>query len=255
MIDTHCHLSYGPLFDQIDAVLQRAQAVGVRHIISIGTRLDDCLRTLDLSRRFAQVSAAVGIHPHYAAEVSDDELERVAAMFSDPDVIAAGEMGLDYHYDFSPRQPQRKAFQRQLAAATASGKPVILHCREAVDDALAILKEAGHVQGVFHCFTGQMDEAIRILDAGYYLGFTGIITFKNTGYLREIVKMVPADRLLIETDAPYLSPEPHRRQKTNEPSLIEYTFRKAAEVRGVSLGELVEQTTANAQRLFSLKLG
>lgn len=254
MIDTHCHLSYAPLLEQIDAVLDRADSAGVRHMLAIGTRLRDCEISRDLASRYPQISCAVGIHPHHAEETSDEELEQVIAMIASESVVAAGEMGLDYHYDFSPRQRQREVFERQLAAAQAAGKPVVLHSRESVDDSLAVLKSAGRVEGVFHCFTGNMGEARRILDAGFYLGFTGIITFKNTGYLREIVQMVPADRLLLETDAPFLAPEPHRRQKNNEPSLIPHTFAKAAEVRGETTERVVEQTTVNAVRLFGLNL-
>ena len=250
MIDTHCHLSYPPLFDRLDDVLAHARAVGVGHLITIGTRLADSLTCRDLAVKYAQISCAVGIHPHHAAETSIADLDQIIAMFADDHVCAAGEMGLDYHYDFSPREQQLTAFERQVAGAKAAGKPVVIHSRESIDDCLAILKSSGTSAGVFHCFTGQVDEARKILDAGFYLGFTGIITFKKSDDLREIVKMVPGDRLLIETDAPYLAPEPFRRQKTNEPSLIVHTFRKAAELRGVSQSDFTAQTSANAARLF-----
>lgn len=250
MIDTHCHLSYPPLYDRLEQLLAGARAAGVRHMITIGTRVADCVTCLELARKYPQISCAVGIHPHHADETSDEELDQVIAMFTDKDVCAAGEMGLDYYYDFSPRQRQQAAFERQVAAAKAAGKPVVIHSRESIDDCLAILKSSGTSAGVFHCFTGSMDEARKILDAGFYLGFTGIITFKNSGDLRDIVRMTPADRLLLETDAPYLAPEPVRRQKNNEPSLIVHTFRKAAEIRRVSQEELIAQTTANAARLF-----
>lgn len=255
MIDTHCHLSYAPLLEQIDAVLQRAAAAGVTRMITIGTRLADCIACRDLASRYPQIHCAVGIHPHHAAEASDEELAQVLAMFTDPLVRAAGEMGLDYHYDFSPRDAQQRVFHRQLDAARAEGaggKPLVLHCREANDTCLDILKEHGGFAGVFHCFTGTMAEARRILDAGYYIGITGIITFKNAAYLREIVRIVPADRLLVETDAPYLAPEPHRRQKNNEPALIAHTYAAIAREREVSLDTLESQTAANASRLFGV---
>lgn len=252
MIDTHCHLSYAPLFDQIDAVLQRAMAAGVTSMITIGTRLGDCITCRDLARRYPQIHCAVGIHPHHAGETNEDELAQVVAMFADPLVCAAGEMGLDYHYDFSPREAQQRVFHRQLDAARAADKPLVLHCREANSICLDILREQGGFRGVYHCFTGTMAEAHRILDAGYYVGITGIVTFKNAGYLREIARMVPANRLLIETDAPYLAPEPLRRQKNNEPALIKHTYALIAQERGVSLSELETQMAENARRLFGL---
>jgi TatD DNase family protein len=221
-------------------------------MITIGTRLEESHISIDLARRYDQVDCAVGIHPHYAAEASLDEHAAVCALFADDHVIACGEMGLDYHYDFSPRDAQRRGFEMQLDAARKTGKPLVLHSRESVDDCLAILRSHGGFRGVFHCFTGTEDEARKILDGGYYLGFTGIITFKNTDYLREIIRFCPADRLLLETDAPYLSPEPMRRQKVNEPSLVRYTYQRAAELRQTALAELIQLVQDNANRLLSL---
>ena len=252
MFDTHCHLSYPALFDNIAGVLQRAAAAGVTRMLTVGTRLADGEKCLALSRQYRHIFSAVGIHPHHAAEAMPEELLRVCSLFTDPLVVAAGEMGLDYHYDFSPRDLQRQFFEQQLQAAVNARKPVILHGRDAIGDCLAILKNFPAVGGVFHCFTGTLPEAREILDAGYYLGFTGVITFKNAQALREIVQFVPADRLIMETDAPYLSPEPMRRQKDNEPALIVHSFRKAAELRKLPLEQLITQTTANALRLFNL---
>lgn len=252
MIDTHCHLSYGPLLEQIEQVIARAGEAGVGHMIAIGTRLNECVVSLELARKYPQITCSLGVHPHHAAECSEEELSQVVGMLGEARVVAAGEMGLDYHYDFAPRAAQLRVFERQIEAARAEGLPLVLHSRESVADCLAILKSHSAARGVFHCFTGTMDEAKHILDAGFHLGFTGIITFKNTQYLRDILAMVPADRLLLETDAPYLAPEPLRRQKNNEPSLIAHTFARAAVVRGVSTEELIATTTANARRLFAL---
>lgn len=252
MIDTHCHLSYPALLNDLEGVLQRAADAGVTRMITIGTKLADCRSSLELAGRYPQVNCAVGVHPHHAEETGEEELAEVIAMFADPRVSAAGEMGLDYHYEFSPREAQRTVFRRQLDGARQAGRPLVLHCREANDECLAILKEHGGFAGVFHCFTGTMDEAKRILDAGYSIGITGIVTFKNAQYLRDIVRIVPADRLLVETDAPYLAPEPQRRQKNNEPSLIRHTYTAIARERAVSVAVLEGQTAANAVRLFGL---
>lgn len=255
MIDTHCHLSYAPLMDQIDAVLERAAAAGVTDMITIGTKLADCITCRDMAGRYRQVHCAVGIHPHHAGEASEEELAHVLAMFADPLVVAAGEMGLDYHYEFSPREAQQRVFRLQLDAARKAGKPLVLHCREANRVCLDILREQGNFRGVYHCFTGTMAEAREILDAGYYIGITGIVTFKNAAYLRDIARMVPADRLLIETDAPYLAPEPQRRQKNNEPALIRHIYALIARERSMSLSDLETQTAANVDRLFGITAG
>jgi TatD DNase family protein len=164
--------------------------------------------------------------------------------------VALGEMGLDYHYDFSPRERQKEIFVAQLELARELGRPVVIHCREATDDCLAILRDYPEVQAVFHCFTGSMVEARQILDAGYWLGFTGVVTFKRSEELREVVKIVPADRLLVETDAPYLAPEPHRRQRVNEPAWVRYTAEVVANVRGMSVAEVDRMTTENTERFY-----
>jgi TatD DNase family protein len=252
MIDSHCHLSYAPLFDQIDQVLARAAAVGVKEMITIATKPSEVARSFELKERFPQIHCAIGIHPHYAGEASAQEISEICRLFADPKACACGEMGLDYHYDFSPRDAQQKVFETQLAAAIPTGKPLVLHCREAIDESLAILRSQPHHPAVFHCFTGTADEARRILSAGYYLGITGVVTFKNTQYLRDIVSFIPADRLLLETDAPYLAPEPLRRQKVNEPSLVAHTFKRVAEIRGVPLQALIDETTRNVHQLFNI---
>lgn len=254
MFDTHCHLSYAPLYDQIDAVLQRAADAGVTRMLTVGTRLTEAKTSLELARRYPHIHCAVGVHPHYAAEATADELAEVCGMFADPLVLAVGEMGLDFHYEFSPRDAQQRVFESQLEAAARVGKPLVLHCREAIDPSLAILRNIPTLPGVFHCFTGTMDEAKRVLDAGYYIGITGVVTFKNADVLRDIARMIPADRLLLETDAPYLAPEPVRRQKNNEPALIAHVFRCVALLRGVSVDQLAAETTANAHKLFAIPL-
>jgi TatD DNase family protein len=253
MIDSHCHLTYQPLAENLDAVLARAAAAGVQQAICIGTRLADSTAGRDLARRYPNIFATAGIHPHHAAEIAAGELEGVCDLLGDPGIVAAGELGLDYHYEFAPRAAQVPVFERLLDAAVQAGKPLVLHCREAIDDSLAILKTRPFLDGVFHCFTGTLEEARRVLDAGYCLGFTGIVTFKNADYLREIAKFVPADRMLVETDAPYLAPEPFRRQKVNEPALVVHVAARIAAVRGVTAAMVEEQTTQNVRRLFRLE--
>lgn len=265
MIDTHCHLADPRLLGQVAAVLGRAHGAGITHLITIGTDLSDSLVCLDLCRRYHDLRCAIGIHPHNAAgsgvshAPSDpasacvpvaDQIQRLRQLAADPAVVGLGEVGLDYHYDFSPRDLQREVFRSQLTAYAGLGKPLVLHVREAVDDALAVLAEFGNPCGVFHCFTGTLHEAQRILARGYYLSFTGVATFKNADPLREVIRQTPPDRLLLETDAPYLTPEPMRKQQTNEPAMLIHTAEMVSRLVGMSLEQLDQTTTANARRLF-----
>jgi len=252
MIDTHCHLADPRLFEQIETVLARAAAAGVTRIISIGTRLADSRRCVELAHRYPQVLAVVGCHPHEAGKVQPHEIQELALLAQDPSVVAVGEMGLDYHYDFASRASQIELLRAQLAVLAPLDKPLVIHCREAIDDCLEILREVGNARGVFHCFTGTPAEARRIVEAGFYISFTGILTFKNPGDLPEIARMVPEDRFFVETDAPWLSPEPLRRQKVNEPALLPHTLARLAAIRGTSIEQLDATTSANAFSCFSL---
>jgi TatD DNase family protein len=192
----------------------------------------------------------VGIHPHEAARVQSDDVEAVRELCGRRPVVALGEMGLDYHYDFSDRASQRRVFEQQAALAARAGLPVVIHCRQAVADTLAVLRASGVARGVFHCFTGSNDEATSIIDAGFLLGFTGIVTFKGSDELRRIAGSIPADRLLLETDAPYLSPEPVRRQRTNEPANVMHTLACVARLRQTDPAALDQAVRANASALF-----
>jgi TatD DNase family protein len=250
VIDSHCHLTYPQLHDRIDAVLEAAAAAGVERLITIGTSIADARVAIALCARYPQVRCAVGLHPHHAAEAGPDDLARLAELEGAAPVLALGEMGLDYHYDFAPRARQREVFLAQLALARRRRRPVVIHCREAVDDALAIMADFPEVPAVFHCFTGTLPEARRIIAAGYYLGFTGIVTFPRSTELREVATWVPADRYLVETDAPYLSPQPVRKVRTCEPAFVMHTARAVAAARGIALEELDRQTTANVARLL-----
>jgi TatD DNase family protein len=254
MIDTHGHLTDPRLLDQIDAVLERAKAAGIGHIITIGTDPDDSADAITLCRMRPNLSCVVGIHPGYCHEVEEAEVQTIARLQFDPAVVAIGEMGLDYHYGTEHKDRQRRFFQAQLDLAQRMGKPAVIHSRESVEDCLAILRDFPKVPAVFHCFTGTIEEGRQILAAGYYLGFTGVVTFKNAEHLRRLAGEMPADRILVETDAPYLSPEPMRKQKVNEPALVIHTAAAVAAARGMSLEALDALTTQNAARLFGRRI-
>jgi TatD DNase family protein len=252
-IDSHLHLA-DPAFDEDrDEVLQRARVAGAAALVCIGESLDAARRAGELARRYPGFCYfTAGVHPHDAARFDADrdivgiraELERGA--------VAVGECGLDYHYDHSPRALQHAAFAAQLALAGEWSRPVVVHTREAEDDTRAMVVEAGRdgVRGVLHCFTGSHQLARAALDVGWFVSFSGIVTFRKWDD-DELVRLVPADRILAESDAPYLAPVPHRGRR-NEPSWVPDTIARLAAARGVSPDLLAEQTTANARRLFGL---
>jgi TatD DNase family protein len=249
MIDTHCHLTDPRLESQLPDVLARAAASGVSGMVTIGTSVADSRRCLEVCKGRSNVRCAVGVHPGYVAEVDEAELPQLREIQCDASVVAIGEVGLDYHYGTEHKAKQFRFFEYQLNLATEMNKPVIVHCREALVDCLPIITRFPKVRAVFHCFTGTLDEAKRILEAGYWLGFTGVVTFKKSDELREAVKITPIDRLLVETDAPYLSPEPVRKQKVNEPALVMHVAEVVARLKGMTVGELDSATTGNLRRL------
>jgi TatD DNase family protein len=249
MIDTHCHLTDERLLGQVDDVVARAAKVGVTKIVTVATDLEDSKASIAVCEGRAAVRCSVGVHPAYVANEVEDAVGQVATLLDNPSVVAIGETGLDYHWD-SPRDRQRTFFLQQLELAQRAQRPVIIHCREAVDDTLAVMRDFSIKRAVFHCFTGTESEATRIVDAGYWLGFTGVITFKKSDEQRRAVLATPIDRLLVETDAPYLSPEPHRNQKVNEPSLVIHTARQVAQLKGVGYDEIDAITTRNAEAFY-----
>jgi TatD DNase family protein len=192
----------------------------------------------------------VGVHPNEVAQNDLDQLTLLRGLQSAEEVLALGEIGLDYHYGLEQRERQHRAFEMQLQIALDCGKPIVIHCRDAHEDCLAILRDFPSVRGVFHCFTGTAPQAQEILDAGYWLGYTGPITFKKSDALREAVRLTPLDRLLVETDAPYLTPEPMRKQKINEPALVVHVAAMAAKIKGIDLAELDARTTQNVAQFF-----
>jgi TatD DNase family protein len=261
LVDSHCHLTYDGLAEQVPDVLARAAAAGVARVITIGTSVPDHAKALALARAHAGVFVALGIHPHHAGETEEGyEAFLENALKGNPKVVALGECGLDYHYDFSPRLLQRGVFLNQLEIARRIGVPVILHVREAHADALAIMKDfctadaAGGLRFVVHCFTGTPAECEAWLALGAYVGITGIVTYKNADDVRAAAKLIPANRLLVETDAPYLSPEPVRKVKVNEPAHVAHTARYVAELRGISYDELCAATTENVAVLFGARV-
>ncbi len=255
LIDSHAHLSFEGLYDQVDDVLNRAKEAGVDKVLTIGTDLQHALRTVGLARQYAgQVFAAAAFHPHEAGSVSEEDIRAMAELWTDPSIVATGEMGLDYHYDFADREVQRSVFSAQLALAKPLGKPLIVHCREALGDVIAILIDQGFAYQpvVFHCFTGTGEEAARIAEHGWRISFTGIVTFKKSTWLAEIAQRYPADELMIETDSPYLSPVPVRGKHPNEPAHVAHTARFLAELRGITYEAFVEQTHRNTEQFFGM---
>src|SRR6266540_5795965 len=256
-IDSHAHLDFDDYAADLDAVVARARAAGAEPSVCVGLRLapGSFGNALELAARDPSFFAAtVGVHPHECARVPEDDWARHEALARDPRVVAIGETGLDFHYDHSPRPVQEASFRRSIAAAKAAGKPVVVHVREADEACARILGEQGvpAAGGVIHCFTGDWARAKAYLDLGLDLSIAGVVTFKTAEGLRDAVKRTPRDRLLVETDCPFLAPVPYR-GKRNEPAYVARTAEKVAELWGVSADEVGEITSANAQRLFRLK--
>jgi TatD DNase family protein len=255
LIDTHCHLTYPGLMEDVPAVLARAQAADVARCITIGTDIADHTKALALAQRHPAVFAALGIHPQHAAETEEGyEAFLENRLRSSPKVLALGECGLDYFRDTSPKLLQRGVFINQLEIARRVKLPVILHVRDAHADAFAMMRDFPELRFVVHCFTGTPAECDAWLGLGAYIGITGIVTYKNAADVQDAAKRVPADKLLIETDAPYLSPEPVRKIKTNEPAHVAHTAAFIAQLRGIGTEALAKQTTAAAMALFGEKL-
>jgi len=252
LIDSHCHLDFPDFAAELDAVVGRARAAGIVRMISISTRVARQPDLLAIAERFPDVYCSVGTHPHYAHEEPDVSAADLVAHTRSAKVVALGEAGLDYHYDNAPRQAQERGFRTHIAAARETGLPLVIHSREADDDTARILEEEsgkGAFPAVLHCYTGGPDLARRAIALGHFVSFTGILTFKNSAALRAIAAELPADRILVETDAPYLAPGKFR-GKRNEPAYVVETAKVLAETRGVSFEEIAKQTTANFFRLF-----
>jgi TatD DNase family protein len=253
LIDSHCHLDFPDFAPELDAVVARAEAAGVRHIVTISTRVKRHAQILAIAEKYPSVTCSVGTHPHHADEELDITAADLVSRSTHPKVVAIGEAGLDYHYDNSPRDAQSQGFRTHIAAARATQLPLVIHTREADEDCARILEDEmgkGPFPAVLHCYTGGAELARRAVALGCYIGFTGIVTFKNSAALREIAKAVPTDRFLVETDAPYLAPLPFR-GKRNEPAYVVEVAKVLADVRGTSFEQICSQSTDNFFRLFS----
>jgi TatD DNase family protein len=260
LIDSHAHLDF-PQFDADRTdVIDRAGAAGVQAIVNVGADLASSRRAVALAAKHDSIYAAVGMHPHDAKKLDGAALAELRELAQRPKVVAVGEIGLDFYRDLSPRDVQRRAFQAQLAWATRVGKPVIIHDREAHDEIMQILTNwaaelkgtqlAGRL-GVLHTFSGDLSMAERAMDMGFYISISGPVTYKNARQLADLVRILPLERLLVETDCPYLTPQPHR-SKRNEPAYVRLVAERIAALRGIPLDDVAEATTANARRLFGL---
>lgn len=253
LIDSHCHLDFPDFGEELDDVVARAGRAGITHMVTISTHLSRFERVKAVAERFPNVFCSVGIHPHEAgteAEVSVDELVRLA---EHPKVVGIGETGLDFYYEHSPRDVQERQFRTHIEAARRTGLPLIVHTRDADTDTIRIMEEEhekGAFPGLIHCFSASRELAARMVALGLYISFSGIVTFKKADELREVAKVLPEDRILVETDSPYLAPVP-RRGKRNEPAFTAFTAACIADLRGVSAAEIARTTTANFKRLFT----
>lgn len=253
LVDSHCHLDFPDFSTELDTIVARARAAGIGRIVTISTCVKKHAQVLAVAERFPEVFCSVGTHPHNADEELDVDTKTLVKFTKHPKIVAIGEAGLDYHYDNSPRATQAASFRQHIAAARETALPLVIHSRDCDVDMAQILREEsgkGAFPAVLHCFTGGRDLAFTAVELGHYVSFTGILTFKNSDALREIAAALPAERILVETDAPYLAPLPYR-GKRNEPAYVAETAKVLAEVRGVSSNEIARQTTENFFRLFS----
>ncbi len=253
LIDSHCHLDYLARDGDLEEIVGRARRAGVSAMVTICTKLSEFDTVRSIAQRYPEVSCSVGVHPHEAEQEGQESPDRLRELAKLPEVVGIGETGLDYFYEHSPRESQQRSFRSHIAAARETGLPLIVHTRDADADTVAILREeveAGAVTGVIHCFSAGPELAEAALELGFYIGVSGIMTFKKAEELRETLRRVPLERLLVETDAPYLAPVPQR-GKQNEPAFVVHTAAALAELKAVETGELAAVTTSNFYTLFS----
>lgn len=252
LADSHAHIDDERFDADRDEVVARALAAGVSLIVNIGADMASSARSVALAEKYPGIYAAVGMHPHDSQDMKENDYRQLEQWANHPKVVAIGEIGLDYHYDLSPRPVQKEVFLRQLDLARKTGKPFIIHEREAHADMLDIIRYAARgLNGVFHCFSGSVETAREYLKMGFYISVAGPVTFPKSVKTKEVAKAVPLDRLLVETDSPYLTPQPFR-GKRNEPAYVRLVAEEIANLRDISLAELAETTTANVRRLFNI---
>ena len=254
LIDTHAHLTDIGYNGLVEGLLERSRAAGVDRWITVGTDLADSMAAAALAGRYDGMFCTVGVHPHEADKQQAGYADVLGELGTKDKVVALGETGLDYYYDFSPRKRQKQVFEEQLELAKELGLPVVVHCRDAFDDCLGILKEWDRrdISVVFHCFSGDKQQAKAVLDMGYFLSFTGTITFKKAETARQVVRYVPLERVMLETDCPYLSPEPRRKIRPNEPALLVHIADKLAEIKELSVEEIAQATGRNSRLFFGM---
>jgi TatD DNase family protein len=255
LFDTHAHLDDPQLAEEVAGVIERANAGGVSQILAVGTTLISSRRCVAIAQQYTEVYAAVGIHPNHSHEAAALDWDEIVSLAREPKVVGLGETGLDKYWDFAPLALQEEYFDRHLRLSQATALPVVIHVRESMPEVLAMLREArarGPIAGVMHSFTGNQAEAAECVALGLYISFAGMVTFKKSEELRAVAATIPADRILVETDSPYLSPEPFRGRRPNEPARVRHTAQCVAKVREISLNDFARQTTENARRLFRI---
>jgi TatD DNase family protein len=252
IFDTHAHYDDSRFDGDRDELLSELPQRGVCNVINIGCDVHSSQLSLDMADRYGHVYAAVGIHPQQSGEAEAGDIDRLRQLARHPKAVAIGEIGLDYHYDLAPHEVQIDWFRRQLELAKELNTPVVIHEREAVDDCLKVLRETTGVRGVLHCYSGSWETAKELLKMGYYLSFTGVLTFKNARRALEVVQNMPLERLMVETDAPYMAPEPFRGKRCDS-TMIRYMLEKIADLRGITPEEASAITTRNAKRFFGIE--
>ena len=250
IVDTHCHLYFEELNKDLDGVLSRANDLGVKTFICVGTNLSDSYESLILAQKYKSIYATAGIHPHDSKDAGENYLQELRILLDNENIVAVGEIGLDYFRNISNPDTQKIVFKAQLQLAEETNKPIVFHNREADEDIINILSDFSNVIGVAHCFSSSYQTAIKLIEMGFYISFSGNLTFKNS-HLPEVAKKLPLDRLLVETDSPFLSPAPFR-GKINEPGKARYVVEKLAEIFGSDIDQIASITTANAKKLFNL---
>ena len=255
LIDTHAHFTFDDLLADIDGVLDRSTAAGVTAWVTVGTDREHVDKVIELAQKYDRMWAALGYHPHYAKDITDEDLEYLRQACKNGKVVAVGEAGLDFHYNFSDQDRQKEVFVAQLEIAVEASLPVVVHTRNAFDETVEILDEyIDKLKGVvIHCYSGTAQQAKWLLDKGCHISFTGIVTFKNAEDARAAAAVVPLDRMMIETDCPYISPAPMRNQRPCEPALMIHTANKLAEIKGVEVADFATQVTETSKRFFGLE--
>ena len=254
-IDSHAHLDDDRFDDDREILIESLRANNIDLVFNIGADIKTSKASVELAKKYDHIYAVVGVHPHDAEDAEDNYLDILRELSLEEKVVAIGEIGLDFYYDNSPRDIQRKVFKEQLKLAKELNLPVVIHTRDASQETFDILKEAGKdgsLRGIMHCYSGSVEMAKEYIKLGFYISIAGPVTFKNSRVVKDVAKEIPPDKLLIETDCPYPSPEPHR-GKRNEPKFVKHTAEKIAEIRGISLEELAKATSENTKRIFNIK--